>query len=685
MADQYGHLEMKKYLPYAIVTTLAVILIPIVIVMALVGIANPNPPLFFTTLVAVVFGMLAVAGGSAWWLRRPESSEISFGDLMIWGWWRRKRAEDRLAKGTRLLGLDRSGHPRMQQTISREQQLHILRELTGALESKDPYTHGHSRRVERHVYRTSMALGLSIGDIEDLRKAAALHDVGKIRVPDRILRKPEALTTDEKAVLEDHVVVGAWMVSSAGNADVVSGVRHHHEKWDGSGYPDGLRATEIPLFSRIIAVADTFDAITSTRPYRAGADRERAIEVLRAESGRQFDPSVVEAFINTLPAPVPAAAGILVLLAGPRGIVSRMAVVLKRAGAGALAPAAGATGAVILAGASTFAPPIAHHPAPLRVAARPANHAQSAPEGAPGSSTRRPAGHRSKKPSHGAAARPHTTHPHSSAPPAIAGPSASPSASPSAQPSPSTAALVDSLALSPISAMVRVRKDHTVSAIATAGEQPVEGVTLLFSVAGSVTATGSCATDASGVCSFTYAGPDLPGADTVTACADANGNSAADPGEPCGTAAVTWVRHVLVVHAFGGGVIANAAGLARISFDFNFRRVGHHLKGHCHVVDRTAVAKVKLKCLDVTSITQAGTHVTITGDASIGGVATTYQIDASDAKKTGGEDTFQIQTASGYSASGSLVSGDIKVHRHWKTIGPAVPVPPPTPSPSPTG
>jgi putative nucleotidyltransferase with HDIG domain len=235
MADHYGHLDLKRYLPYAIVTTLVVILVPTVMVCALILAADPNPPLFVTTLIAVVFGMITVALGSAWWLRKPESSEISFGDLMIWGWWRRKRAEDRLAKGTRLLGLDRSGHPRMQQTISREEQLRILRELTGALESKDPYTHGHSRRVERHVYRMATAMGLSPTDIEDLRKAAALHDVGKIRVPDRILRKPDALTDQEKAVLEDHVIVGAWMVSSAGNADVVSAVRHHHEKWDGSG------------------------------------------------------------------------------------------------------------------------------------------------------------------------------------------------------------------------------------------------------------------------------------------------------------------------------------------------------------------------------------------------------------------------------------------------------------------
>jgi hypothetical protein len=119
MADQYEHLDLKRYLPHAIVMTLAVIMIPIVIVVALIVAADPNPPVFVTTAIGVVFGMLAVAVGSALWLRRPESSEISFGDLMIWGWWRRKRAEDQLARGTRLLGLDRSGHPRRQQVVSR--------------------------------------------------------------------------------------------------------------------------------------------------------------------------------------------------------------------------------------------------------------------------------------------------------------------------------------------------------------------------------------------------------------------------------------------------------------------------------------------------------------------------------------------------------------------------------------
>jgi hypothetical protein len=134
------------------------------------------------------------------------------------------------------------------------------------------------------------------------------------------------------------------------------------------------------------------------------------------------------------------------------------------------------------------------------------------------------------------------------------------------------------------------------------------------------------------------------------------------------------------MHASGDGVIANAAGLAKITFHLNFRRVGHHLKGHCHVVDATAVARVKVKCLDVTSFTRAGRHVTITGDASIGDVTTTYQVDAFDAKQSGGPDTVQIQTASGYSASGTLVSGDIQIHKHWKVIGPVSPAPAPSPS-----
>jgi hypothetical protein len=198
---------------------------------------------------------------------------------------------------------------------------------------------------------------LALADIDDLRKAAALHDVGKIRVPDRILRKPENLTDEERLVIEEHAVVGAWMVSSVGNADVIAAVRHHHERWDGAGYPDGLTGSEIPLFARIIAVADAYDAITSSRPYRSSSGRDDACGVLRDNSGSQFDPDVVEAFIAALPARLPVTAGLFLILGGaPQRLLRAFASWLKRMGAGSLSPAVGATGAAIVLGASVFTP-----------------------------------------------------------------------------------------------------------------------------------------------------------------------------------------------------------------------------------------------------------------------------------------------------------------------------------------
>jgi hypothetical protein len=669
MADQYEHLDLKRYLPHAILTTLAVISIPIVIVIGLILIADPNPPLFVTTSVAVVVAMLTIAVGSALWLRRPESSEISFGDLMIWGWWRRKRAEDRLAKGTRLLGLDRSGRPQMHQVVSREQQLHILRELTAALESKDPYTHGHSRRVERHVFRTAIAMGLPSEDVEDLRKAAALHDVGKIRVPDRILRKPEALSADERSVLEDHVVVGAWMVSSAGNADVVSGVRHHHEHWDGSGYPDGLSTTDIPLFSRIIAVGDTFDAITSTRPYRAGADRERAIEVLRTEAGRQFDPAVVEAFINTLPAQVPA--GLLALVATPRGLLSKAAVLLKRVGAGALAPAAGATGAVMLVGASTLTPgAIAHDRlpnTPTHIAssattqnAAPATQGSARDRKFSGGPSRD--GARNGRQSRSSLGR----SPLGSSPLAGANPPAGTSPDPGApSPEPSSPGIsvhLDGLFLAPTSVQAQVGTDLTVTASATAGGHAVQGATVLYSVDGSNSRTGSCTTDAAGQCAITYAGG-IAGTDTITACGDGNANGAVDPDEPCGEATVTWLQPMVAVKANGSGEIANAAGLAKIAFEFSVKGSSKGARGDCELIDSTPAASVTIQCNGVSNVDRNGDHVTFSGNAIIDGVSGTYRISIDDNGTPGkGRDRFDIQTSTGYSAGGLLVSGNIQVH-----------------------
>ena len=350
MAKSHRYVSIKPYLPHAVAATTAVVGIPVAAVALLVAMMDVAPSSVAVAFLALGVAIAVFLIGSHLWTRHPDAGDIAFGDLMLWGWLRRRSAESRLADNTRLLGLDRSGHPESEPLeISREEQMRVLRDLTAALESKDPYTHGHSRRVERHCLRTGAAMGLSVEQIEELRKAAALHDVGKIRVPDRVLRKPGQLTIEERALVEEHVVVGAWMVSSVGDADVISGVRHHHERWDGRGYPDGLMGVEIPLYSRIIAVADAYDAMTSTRPYRASFGRDKAVDVLWAEAGIQFDPMVVEAFVAALPTRA-TVAGLIALFAAPSWLFRKAAVQAKRVGVGNVTPALGALGAAALMG-----------------------------------------------------------------------------------------------------------------------------------------------------------------------------------------------------------------------------------------------------------------------------------------------------------------------------------------------
>ncbi|MEA2498586.1 MAG: hypothetical protein QOH26_991 [Actinomycetota bacterium] len=275
--------------------------------------------------------------------------DVNFGELMLWRWHRRKRAEATIAEGAGVLGLVQ-GQDRVI-NLDPVRKLEILEDLTGALEAKDPYTLGHSRRVARHTYRTAIAMGLTGHEIDELRRAATLHDVGKIRIPDRVLRKPGRLDSAERGIIQEHPSLGAEMVTGAAPRAVALAVRHHHERWDGAGYPDKLQGEEIPLFSRIICVADAFDAMTSARPYKPGCDRKTAIENLRVNAGYQFDPDVVEAFIRTLPAALPAA-GALLFLAGPAPLFRKMSAWMKATGSGSVASAAGATGAAIIIGAT---------------------------------------------------------------------------------------------------------------------------------------------------------------------------------------------------------------------------------------------------------------------------------------------------------------------------------------------
>jgi putative nucleotidyltransferase with HDIG domain len=174
--------------------------------------------------------------------------------------------------------------------------------LANALEAKDPYTRGHSERVGAASRVLAQALGLSRTEVETASQAGLLHDIGKIGVPEAVLGKPGGLTEDEWAVMRRHPVLGAQIVAPfeflASAAPII---RHHHERADGSGYPDGLRGEAIPLGASIVAVADVYDALTSDRPYRAALSPERARAFLNGEAGHTLDARVVATFLE-LPA-----------------------------------------------------------------------------------------------------------------------------------------------------------------------------------------------------------------------------------------------------------------------------------------------------------------------------------------------------------------------------------------------
>jgi HD-GYP domain-containing protein (c-di-GMP phosphodiesterase class II) len=171
--------------------------------------------------------------------------------------------------------------------------------LANALEAKDPYTRGHSERVSRWSRRLAVTLDLEAPAVEVVTQAGLLHDLGKIGVPEQVLRKPGALDADEWQMMKRHPLLGAEIVAPleffGGGALII---RHHHERIDGSGYPDGLHGDEIPMGARVVAVADVFDALTSDRPYRNAMPVTAALDQLAREAGRTLDEAAVAAFIG---------------------------------------------------------------------------------------------------------------------------------------------------------------------------------------------------------------------------------------------------------------------------------------------------------------------------------------------------------------------------------------------------
>jgi ribonuclease P protein subunit RPR2 len=172
-----------------------------------------------------------------------------------------------------------------------------VRALANAVEARDAYTGKHAERVAAYGLAIARAAEMSIAEDPEIEFGFLLHDVGKVAVPDAILFKPEPLDDAERAVMERHPVIG-WEilrdVDFLGEAKLV--VRHHHERWDGAGYPDGLAMEAIPLAARVFSVADTFDALTTDRPYRPAMSLTSARTLISELAGTQFDPAAVEAF-----------------------------------------------------------------------------------------------------------------------------------------------------------------------------------------------------------------------------------------------------------------------------------------------------------------------------------------------------------------------------------------------------
>jgi HD-GYP domain-containing protein (c-di-GMP phosphodiesterase class II) len=174
----------------------------------------------------------------------------------------------------------------------------LVRCLTAAIDAKDPYTWGHSERVARIAVRLGKQMSLAPAMLSDLYLAGLLHDIGKIGIRDSVLQKPGDLSPEEFAHIQEHPVIGDRLVSNIKQLEHLRpGVRNHHERWDGAGYPDGLAGERIPLLARVLAVADSCDAMMANRAYRNALPRERIDATLMLGSGAQWDPHVIEHFM----------------------------------------------------------------------------------------------------------------------------------------------------------------------------------------------------------------------------------------------------------------------------------------------------------------------------------------------------------------------------------------------------
>lgn len=287
----------KRELPRVLFATFAVVGLPILAVSLLRASGAVASPLALIA-TGTVLSLAASYAGAALWAASTRAGDTVFGDLMLWGWLRRRRTERQLASTIALLGLQGGSKRHRPRELAVRRREQLLRQLAAGLEARDPDTHGHSRRVARHAAAIAKRMGLSREQIATIRTAAAVHDVGKIETPESVLKNPGSLTEAEWEVIREHTTTGERLVCGLEDEELAKIVRHHHERMDGSGYPDGVVGDQIPIGARIVAVADTFDAVTSSRPYRSARSHREALNLLGAAAGTQLDPEAVRAFRN---------------------------------------------------------------------------------------------------------------------------------------------------------------------------------------------------------------------------------------------------------------------------------------------------------------------------------------------------------------------------------------------------
>jgi putative two-component system response regulator len=257
--------------------------------------STPVPILVLTADSTVETKRQALAAGASDFLTKPfDSEEVR---LRVSNLLRTRRLETQLKRHG-----DELEERVLERTKALEQaKLEIAERLAMAAEYRDDETHQHAQRIGHTAALLGAQLGLPATTISDLRRAAPLHDIGKIAIPDTILLKPGRLTPEEFEIIKTHTVVGARILSGSSSAllQIASEVAlSHHEKWDGTGYPRGLSAREIPLTGRIVALADVFDALTHRRPYKEAWPVETAAEEVFRSAGTHFDPDIVAAFAS---------------------------------------------------------------------------------------------------------------------------------------------------------------------------------------------------------------------------------------------------------------------------------------------------------------------------------------------------------------------------------------------------